>query len=171
MRYSLIINIFVFILSSFLFCKTTQAAQTLQLPPKTGFDMETVEHGRYLIKIAGCNDCHTGGYLPTNGNVPVEQWLAGDTFGWRGPWGTTYGSNIRLLVDDLTEEEWVDLSKNLESRPVMPWFNLNAMKAIDLRSIYQFVKYLGPLGDPAPDYVPPGEEPKGPYALFPAPPQ
>jgi uncharacterized membrane protein len=24
-----------------------------------------VERGRYLVKITGCNDCHTAGYAPT----------------------------------------------------------------------------------------------------------
>ena len=27
-----------------------------------GPDMKSVERGRYLVRIAGCNDCHTAGY-------------------------------------------------------------------------------------------------------------
>jgi mono/diheme cytochrome c family protein len=30
-----------------------------------------VERGRYIVKIAGCNDCHTPGYAPTNGPAPA----------------------------------------------------------------------------------------------------
>ena len=133
--------------------------------------MKLVEHGRNLIKIAGCNDCHTAGYIQANGEVSVESRLTGGTFGWKCPWGTTYGTNLRLLVADLTEAEWIEMSKDLGSRPPMPWFNLNAMKASDLDSIYQFVKFLGPDGKLAPNYLPPGKEPKGPYAIFPAPPE
>ena len=52
----------------------------------------------------------------------------------------------------------------------MPFFNLNVMTEEDLQSIYRFVRQLQPLGDPAPDYLPPNVEPKTPYVLFPAPP-
>jgi hypothetical protein len=37
--------------------------------------------------------------------------------------------------------------------------------------MYQFLRYLGPAGKPAPAYVPSGQEPAGPYATFPAPPR
>lgn len=50
-------------------------------------------------------------------------------------------------------------------------FNLNAMKEEDLKAIYQFIRYLGPGGAPAPAYVPPDKEPGTPYALFPSPPK
>ena len=44
------------------------------------------------------------------------------------------------------------------------------MDETDLRALYQFIRYLGPAGKPAPAYVPPGQEPTTPYALFPSPP-
>jgi mono/diheme cytochrome c family protein len=132
---------------------------------------DQVARGRYLVKVSGCNDCHTAGYLPANGEVPASQWLTGDGFGWRGPWGTTYGANLRLFMADLSEDEWVEAAKTLQRRPPMPWFNLNAMAEADLRAIYQFTRSLGDPGKPAPDYVPPGEEPKTPYAQFPSPPE
>jgi hypothetical protein len=49
----------------------------------------------------------------------------------------------------------------------MPWFALHDMSAQDLRALYRFVKSLGPAGGPAPAFVPPGQEPKGPYVRFP----
>jgi hypothetical protein len=133
-------------------------------------ESKAVEHGRYLVKITGCNDCHTEGYLRSEGTTPEEQWLMGDTFGWRGSWGTTYGSNLRILVENLTEDQWVTYAKNLKARPTMSWFALNAMKNEDLRAIYKFIRYLGPGGKPAPSYVPPDKEPVPPYAQFPSPP-
>lgn len=138
---------------------------------KTSAQEDQVERGRYLAKIAGCNDCHTPGYLPSAGQVPEKLWLIGDKFGWRGPWGTTYGTNLRLFVSEMTEGEWVETARNLKSRPTMPWFNLSAMHEEDLKAIYQFIRYLGPAGEPAPAYVPPGQEPEMPYATFPAPPR
>ena len=136
---------------------------------ETGED-PMVERGRYLVTITGCNDCHTPGYLASAGETPEELWLTGDMFGWRGPWGTTYGSNLRIVAQALTEDQWVTLAQTLTARPPMPWFALNKMKEEDLRSIYQFIRQLGPVGEPAPAYVPPDQEPPPPYATFPPPP-
>jgi len=147
------------------------AEEKTPLKPLEGFNMTQVERGRYLSKIAGCNDCHTPGYLLSEGNVSEENWFTGDSFGWRGPWGTTYGSNLRIFVNALTEDQWVATSRVLRARPPMPWFNLNAMNDEDLTAIYQFVKYLGPRGEAAPAYLSPDIEPKTPYALFPPPPK
>ena len=159
------------ILFGLFFWNLAQSATFKPLESKSGFKMKPVENGRYLLKIAGCNDCHTAGYLPSEGNVPENLWLTGDTFGWNGPWGTTYGTNLRLLINELTEKEWIEFATTLKNRPPMPWFNLNAMTHDDLRAIYQFIRYLGPDGKPAPDYVPAGQEPAGPHAIFPPPPK
>ena len=35
------------------------------------------EAGRYIVEIAGCNDCHTDGYMETNGQIPESEWLKG----------------------------------------------------------------------------------------------
>jgi mono/diheme cytochrome c family protein len=133
-------------------------------------DKRLIERGRYIIKVSGCNDCHTPGYPTANGQVPVRQWLTGDNFGWSGPWGTTYGSNLRLFMKDMTEAQWIKTARALKRRPPMPWFNLNAMSEDDLRAIYHFTKSLGEPGKPAPAALAPGVQPNPPYALFPAPP-
>ena len=130
-----------------------------------------VERGRYVVKIGGCNDCHTAGYAPTGGKVAEKEWLTGDLLGWRGPWGTTYPTNLRLYMQDLTEEQWVKKAKTLMTRPPMPWFNVRDMTTRDLRALYRYVRHLGPAGKPAPAYVPPDKTPSGPYVQFPAPPK
>ena len=132
---------------------------------------QLIAHGRYMSEIAGCNDCHTPGYLLSEGEVPEKLWLTGDRFGWRGPWGTTYAVNLRLFVETLTDNQWVALTKVLKARPPMPWFDLNIIEEHDLRALYYFMRYLGPGGKPAPAYVPPDKEPQTPYALFPSPPK
>jgi mono/diheme cytochrome c family protein len=131
----------------------------------------SVERGRYLARIAGCNDCHTPGYVASAGTVPETQWLVGDSLGWRGPWGTTYPINLRLYLQGMTEEQWVAVARAVRSRPPMPWFALRDMTEQDLRSLYQFVRSLGPGGGPSPAYVPPEREPSTPYVQFPAPPK
>jgi mono/diheme cytochrome c family protein len=129
-----------------------------------------IERGRYLIAITGCNDCHTAGYAEREGEVPESQWLQGDTLGWKGPWGTTYAPNLRLSLSRMTADEWVFYARSLRARPPMPSVQLHNMHEEDLRAIYAFVGQLGPLGDPAPSYLPPGQEPTTPYVLFPSPP-
>ena len=136
-----------------------------------GLDAKMVEQGRYLAQIAGCNDCHTPGYLMSGGTTPESLWLTGDNFGWRGPWGTTYAANLRLYVQGMSEQQWVDDARTLKRRPPMPWFNLNAMREQDLRALYQFIRSLGAPGEPAPAFIPADREPPMPYATFPAPPQ
>ncbi len=153
------IHIVLFFFAAFLLSAGNGVAET--------GEAQTVDRGRYLVTIAGCNDCHTAGYLASAGKIPEDLWLTGDSFGWRGSWGTTYGSNLRIVVQDLTEDQWVTLARNLTARPTMPWFSLNKIKDEDLRAIYQYIRQLGPAGKPAPAFVPPDKEPDPPYATFP----
>jgi mono/diheme cytochrome c family protein len=123
----------------------------------------TIEAGRYLITVAGCNDCHTDGYLQTGGQVPEEAWLAGSPVGWRGPWGTTYASNLRLRAQEWTEEQWVETLHSRTGLPPMPWMNVSQMSASDARAMYQYIRSLGPTGEHMPLPVPPDAEPETPY--------
>lgn len=132
---------------------------------------QLLERGKYVVAIAGCNDCHTPGYGETGGKVPVQQWLTGGKLGFHGPWGTTYSPNLRLLLQARSEAEWVEQAKTLQTRPPMPWWALNAMTDTDLRAVYQFIRSLGPAGEPAPDYLPPGVAPATPHIRWPVPPK
>ena len=131
-------------------------------------DRASVDRGRYLARIAGCNDCHTPGYAEKGGQVDESLWLTGDRLGWQGPWGTTYPSNLRLVLSRMGEDEWVRVAKNAKFRPPMPWFNLHDMSEADLRALHRYVRHLGPAGEPAPAYLPPGQAAKGPVIAFPA---
>jgi mono/diheme cytochrome c family protein len=126
--------------------------------------------GKYLVQIAGCNDCHTPGYAPSAGKVEEKLWLTGDPLGWRGPWGTTYASNLRLLVKDMSADQFVKHARS-ELRPPMPWFNLRDMSDRDVKAIYVYLKHLGPDGQPAPLYVPADKTPNGPFVQVPAAPK
>lgn len=126
-----------------------------------------VARGRYLVQVAGCNDCHTPGYAGQAGKVPEQDWLTGDALGWTGPWGTTYPINLRLFVADLTAGQWLTVTRNAVARPPMPWFNLHAMSDEDLLAIYHYVRALGPTGQPAPAYLPPGVAAATPVVRFP----
>ena len=127
---------------------------------------DTVSHGDYIIRITGCNDCHTPGYAQKGGNMPTSQWLTGNSIGYKGDWGVSYPANLRLLIQNLTEDQWVIFSKHLEARPPMPWFTIQMISESDLRATYQFIRSLGPAGVMAPNFVPPGGEIKTQYIDF-----
>lgn len=131
-------------------------------------DDPLVARGRYLVTIAGCNDCHTPGYHMT-GQADESVWLTGDVVGFHGPWGTTYPPNLRLTVQNLTEEQWLVFAR-MPRRPMMPWWALRDMTDEDVVAIYRYVKHLGPAGKPAPAALPPGQDPPEPVIRAPAPP-
>lgn len=147
------------------------SAQTAYAAPTKTAEAKMLARGKYIARIAGCNDCHTPGYAASGGKVPEAQWLVGDQVGWRGPWGTTYPSNLRLYMQSVSESQWVKIAHSAQFRPPMPWFALRDMHTQDLRALYRFIKSLGPAGEAAPAFVPPGQEPKGPVIAFPAPPK
>jgi mono/diheme cytochrome c family protein len=130
-----------------------------------------MERGRYMVLTGHCNNCHTGGYAQKEGNVPEKDWLLGSgPQGWRGPWGTTYASNLRLTVPAMSEDAWVNYLKTFRPRPPMPWWSVKETTEQDLRAMYQYIKSLGPAGQPAQAYLPPDKEPKQPYIQAPLPP-
>jgi len=124
-------------------------------------------HGKYLVQIGGCNDCHTPGYATSGGKVEEALWLTGDELGWHGPWGTTYASNLRLLVQSMTADQFMTQARS-QLRPPMPWYNLRAMSDRDVKAIYAYLEHLGPAGQPAPQYLAPDKRPGGPFVQFPA---
>ena len=74
-----------------------------------------LSRGRYMVLTGHCNNCHTAGYAQKEGNVAESAWLTGSgAQGWRGPWGTTYASNLRINVNAMGESDWVAYLKNLK---------------------------------------------------------
>jgi mono/diheme cytochrome c family protein len=128
-------------------------------------DKASVERGRYLVQIGGCNDCHTAGYAEKAGNVPTSDWLTGTPVGFQGAWGTSYAANLRLTLNGLTEDQWVTFAR-APRRPPMPWFNLRDMSDGDLRAMYRFVRELGPKGERAPPAAAPGVTVNTPVIVF-----
>lgn len=132
--------------------------------------LSEVEAGRYLIKIGGCNDCHTPGYVEqlaiTGKAMPESEWLQGSDVGFAGPWGVSYPANLRLSIQNMTEEQFIDLSRAGQGRPPMPWPSLQAMSDKDLKAIYAYIKSLGPKGETTPAALSPGVAPDRPYVSF-----
>jgi mono/diheme cytochrome c family protein len=127
---------------------------------------DSIERGRYLVRIGGCNDCHTSDFMTKNGEIPEDRWLLGNGVGFTGPWGTTYAPNLRRHLLAMTEDDWVHSVRVMETRPPMPWFNLRAMAETDLRAVYRYVRSLPANDVPVPDYVPPDRPPATPHIVM-----
>jgi mono/diheme cytochrome c family protein len=121
-----------FVLTAFALAAAALPAAAQQAKPAGKPQSAQVERGRYLVKVTGCNDCHTAGYAMAGGKVPEAQWLTGDKLGWQGPWGTTYPANLRLYMTSMSESGWVQTARNLKTRPPLPWFALHDMTDQDL---------------------------------------
>jgi mono/diheme cytochrome c family protein len=124
-----------------------------------------VARGQYLARVSGCHDCHTEGYGETNGVVPAERWLTGSSVGFKGPWGVSYPTNLRLSLQGMSESQWLVFAR-VPRRPPMPWFNLRDMSDDDLRALYHFIRALGPNGEHRPAPVAPGAPVNTPYIVF-----
>jgi mono/diheme cytochrome c family protein len=126
----------------------------------------SVDYGKTISIIGGCHDCHTADYGQKGGVINPDTALKGNPVGYQGPWGTTYAINLRILADGMSEDDWVKHLKTFTARPPMPFYNVHALDETQMRSLHMYIASLGAPGDPAPDYVPPGQEPKTPYSVF-----
>ena len=126
-----------------------------------------LERGRYLVVIGHCNNCHTSGYTAAAGKIPEDRWLMGNPIGWRSKKGTTYATNLRLYVQNLSEEGWLQVARTAQSRAPMPWWSLRDTSEDDLKAMYRYIRSLAPLGEPAPSYLPPDQVPPRPYQQLP----
>ena len=133
---------------------------------REGATAEKIVRGRYMVLVGGCNDCHTDGYMAVEGKMAEDKWLTGASVGFKGPWGVTYPINLRRMVTNFTEDEWVLQVKTVKAAPPMPWWALHEMSDYDLRSLYTFLRFLGPAGTEAHSAIPPGVEPTTPYVVF-----
>ena len=129
-------------------------------------DKASVEEGARIAVIGGCHDCHTEGFAENGGKVDPKKALLGNQVGFQGSWGTTYPANLRITLSKMSENEFVKYGHTMKARPPMPWYGVNAMTDHELRSLYQYVKSLGEIGRPAPEYVEPNQTSKRPFIVF-----
>jgi len=100
----------------------------------------SVDAGRYLVVISGCNHCHTPGWEQTDGVVPQAQWLTGAHA--PGPHGAP-SPNLRKIV---ASEPLAAFSATLHRKQVlgvqMPFVNTRQFSEADIKSIYDFIRSL-----------------------------
>lgn len=130
----------------------------------------SIKHGQFLVNYGGCHDCHTPGWSENGGKAPKDMLLTGGGMNFQGPWGTTYAPNLRLYMAKLTVDQWIHNARTLKARPAMPYWTFRYLSDQDLADMYAYVRSLGPAGQPAHDWVPPGEDAPMPYLKLMLPP-
>jgi mono/diheme cytochrome c family protein len=112
----------VFALSAFAWLAHPQSARSApndEPKPSPAASGDKLARGKYLVTVAGCNDCHTpwkmgaagpepdmsrmlsghpeGMELPTAPALPQGPWIvtvAATNTAWSGPWGVSYTANL-----------------------------------------------------------------------------
>jgi len=146
--------------------------------PADADTVATAEHGEYIVRIAGCHDCHTPGFFY---NAPdYKRALSGSEIGWVGPWGTSYARNLtpdmETGIGSWSED---DIVRALQTgkrpdgttlNPPMPWPNFAYMTNKDVHSVAKYLKSLPPVSHVNLPILPPGQKPGGSAVNFPPPP-
>lgn len=150
-------------MKAFLLALALLASSTAMAATRPATDDQALQRGKFLVGFGGCNDCHTPGWAEHGGQAPKDVLLTGGGMNFQGPWGTTYPPNLRLLVQQLTVEQWIATLRSSKARPAMPWWIFRDLDDHDLAAIYTYIHSLGPAGKPAHGFVPPGQTAPMPY--------
>lgn len=144
------------ILSTMVGASATQAADN------------TVERGKYLVTIAGCNDCHTPGYFL--GKPDFAHALSGSDVGFTVPGlGAFLGRNLtpdkETGLGKWTDDEIITaLTRGIRPdgrklAPIMPWQELAALSTDDAKAIVAYLRTLPPVNHAVPGPFGPNDEP------------
>jgi hypothetical protein len=57
-------------------------------------------------------------------NFPEENWLVGGVLGFHGPKSNVYPSNLRLMLNSMSEEEWLALARKMRQDSPIAWVML-----------------------------------------------
>lgn len=150
--------------------RVSPATGTVRTPEDKPFVQASSDSaaGEYLMTVASCHDCHTKGWVETKGNIAKEDQLTGNPVGYYGPWGTTYGKNLRQVAERHTEDQWVDILRTAdhgEGNLPMPWHDAAKFSDKDLRALYRYTKSLGPKAMRIPRSTKPGVKPTSGYYI------
>lgn len=130
-------------------------------------DASQVARGKYLVTIAGCNDCHTPGYFL--GKPDMSRYLGGSDVAFEMPGlGAFVGRNITpdkaTGIGDWTMEEIVtalQTGTRPDGRilaPIMPWHAFAHLTRSNAYAIAAFLKSLKPVSHKVPGPFGPGEK-------------
>jgi mono/diheme cytochrome c family protein len=140
------------------------AAATLL--PRAHADAQ-VDRGKYLVTLAGCNDCHTPGYF--FGKLDMARYLGGSEVAFEIPGvGAFPGRNItpdkETGIGSWTTEQIVTAlqqGKRPDGRtlaPIMPYHAFSYLTKEDALAIAAFLQSLTPVKNEVPGPFKPGDK-------------
>jgi mono/diheme cytochrome c family protein len=124
-----------------------------------GSESAQVAHGKYLVQLAGCTDCHTPGHLL--GKPDLSRFLAGSDVGFQVPGlGIFAGPNL-TPDNDTGLGNWTkdEITTTIQTgvRPdgrilasVMPWRAYAELTKSDAAAIVEYLKSLPPISHKVP---------------------
>ncbi|MBI5836955.1 MAG: cytochrome c [Candidatus Eisenbacteria bacterium] len=146
-------------------------------PAKDAASPTLVKRGAYLVRFAGCGDCHTPGTF--YGAPDMKRALSGSEIGWQGPWGVSYARNLTPdAATGLGKWSEADIVRAIRTgirpdgrllNPPMPWQGFAGLSDEDAMSIAAYLKSLPAVHHKVPDGVPPGTKADGSIIVFPPP--
>jgi mono/diheme cytochrome c family protein len=133
-----------------------------------GAQQAQAERGKYLVSIAGCNDCHTPGYF--FGKPDMNRYLGGSDVGFEIPGlGVFHGPNLTpdpetglgnwSVGQIVTALQTGKRPDGRELSPTMPWRALANLTKDDATAIAVFLKSLPPVKNKVPGPFGPNEKP------------
>jgi|SRR5579862_7669967 len=139
-----------------------------QAAPRGDAGGRQVARGKYLVTVAGCNDCHTPGGLL--GKPDTSRVLGGSEVGFEIPdLGVFYGPNLTPdketgLGNFSTEQIMTALQTGMlpggrKLAPVMPYEAFAKLTKADARAIVAYLKSLPPVANKVPGPFGPKETP------------
>ena len=138
---------------------TAVFAATLSLARLKAQNAGDAARGKYLVTIAGCNDCHTPGYF--FGKPDMTRFLGGSDVGFEIPGlGVFHGPNLTSdketglgnwtdaqIVAALTTGKRPD---GRELAPIMPWHAFANLTKEDVGALVAFLRSLPPVSNKVP---------------------
>ena len=143
------------------------AALTMAAPlmPAHAADPAAIARGKYLVAIAGCNDCHTPGYFL--GKPDMARFLGGSEVGFDMPGlGVFHGPNLtpdkETGLGGWTPRNFVETIRNGRHQgrgrpllPPMPWEVYSNLTDDDLESVFAYLQSIPPVKNRVPQPLPP----------------
>jgi mono/diheme cytochrome c family protein len=126
------------------------------------------DRGKYLVAIAGCNDCHTPGYF--FGKPEMDRYLGGSEVGFEIPGlGVFHGPNLTpdpetglgnwSIGQIVTALQTGKRPDGRELAPIMPWRAFANLTKDDATAVAVFLKSLPPVKNKVPGPFGPNEKP------------
>lgn len=122
------------------------------VPPLAKNASAEVRHGWYLVRIAGCEDCHTA-VMPNGQRNPAMMFAGGMRFS--GPFGVAVSLNITPSPEGIGSMTEAQFARTLRTgrvdgtgrklSPIMPFDNFKNLKASDIRAIYAYLRTVPPV--------------------------